>query len=55
MMPLDEIRSEKEFEGGVRQWLPDAFYVWGYQALRNTTQEDRMRDVFYIIKVVVKD
>ena len=53
--PIDEIRSEKEFEGGVRQWLPDAFYVWGYQAIRNTTQEDRVRDVFYIIKVVVKD
>ena len=53
--PLDEIRSEKEFEGGVRQWLPDAFYVWGYQAIRNTTQEDRVRDVFYITKVVVKD
>ena len=52
--PLDEIRSEKEFEGGVRQWLPDAFYVWGYQTIRNTTQEDRVRDVFYITKVVVK-
>ena len=53
--PIDEIRSEKEFEGGVRQWLPDAFYVWGYQTIRNSTQEDRMRDVFYIIKVVVKE
>ena len=53
--PIDEIRSEKEFEGGVRQWLPDAFYTWGYQTVRNTTQEDRVRDVFYIIKVVVKD
>ena len=53
--PLDEIRSEKEFEGGVRQWLADAFYVWGYQAIRNTTKEERVRDVFYITKVVVKD
>jgi len=52
--PLDEIRSEKEFEGGVRQWQSDAFYVWGYQTLRNTTKEDRVRDVFYINKVVVK-
>jgi len=52
--PLDEIRSEKEFEGGVRQWLTDSFYVWGYQTIRNTTQEDRVRDVFYITKVVVK-
>jgi hypothetical protein len=53
--PLDEIRSEKEFEGGVRQWLADAFYVWGYQAIRNTTQEERVRDVFYITKVVVRN
>ena len=52
--PLDEIRSEKEFEGGVRQWLPDTFYVWGYQTVRNLTKEDRVRDVFYINKVVVK-
>ncbi len=52
--PQDEIRSDKEFEGGVRQWLPDAFYVWGYQTIRNTTKEDRVRDVFYINKVVVK-
>lgn len=52
--PQDEIRSEKEFEGGVRQWLPDSFYVWGYQTIRNTTKEDRVRDVFYINKVVVK-
>ena len=52
--PLDEIRSEKEFEGGVRQWQSDTFYVWGYQTVRNTTKEDRVRDVFYINKVVVK-
>jgi hypothetical protein len=52
--PLDEIRSDKEFEGGVRQWLPDTFYVWGYQTIRNTTKQDRVRDVFYINKVVVK-
>ncbi|HEX6224285.1 MAG TPA: hypothetical protein VFZ52_07740 [Chryseolinea sp.] len=52
--PLDEIRSEKEYEGGVRQWQSDAFYVWGYQTVRNTTKEDRVRDVFYINKVVVR-
>lgn len=49
---LDEIRSEKEFEGGVRHWYKDAFYVWGYQTIRNNTKEDRVRDVFYINKVV---
>lgn len=52
--PLDEIKSDKEFEGGVRQWLPNAFYVWGYQTIRNSSKEDRVRDVFYINKVVVK-
>lgn len=52
--PLDEIRSEKEYEGGVRQWFGNTFYVWGYQTLRNTTKEDRVRDVFYINKVVLK-
>lgn len=52
--PVDEIRSEKEYEGGVRQWLGNAFFVWGYQTIRNTTKEDRVRDVFYINKVVVK-
>ncbi len=52
--PLDEIRSEKEYEGGVRQWVDNTFYVWGYQTIRNTTKEDRVRDVFYINKVVVR-
>jgi len=52
--PLDEIRSEKEYEGGVRQWIDNTFYVWGYQTIRNTTKEDRVRDVFYINKVSVK-
>ncbi len=52
--PLDEIRSEKELEGGVRYWIQNSFYVWGYQTIRNTTKQDRVRDVFYINKVVVK-
>jgi hypothetical protein len=47
----DEIRSEKETEGGVRYWYGNTFYVWGYQTIRNTTKEDRVRDVFYINKV----
>jgi hypothetical protein len=52
--PVDEIRSEKEYEGGARQWFGNTFYVWGYQTLRNNTKEDRVRDVFYINKVEVK-
>lgn len=52
--PNDIIRSEKELEGGVRQWVGNSFYVWGYHTLRNANKEDRVRDVFYINKVVVK-
>jgi hypothetical protein len=51
--PIDEIRSEKEYEGGVRHWYNNTFYVWGYQTIRNVTKEDRVRDVFYVNKVVV--
>jgi hypothetical protein len=50
----DVIRSEKEYEGGIRQWVGNSFYVWGYQTIRNANKEDRVRDVFYINKVVVK-
>ncbi|MCD9019474.1 hypothetical protein [Parachryseolinea silvisoli] len=51
--PVDEIRSEKEGEGSVRHWYDNTFYVWGYQTIRNVTKTDRVRDVFYINKVVV--
>jgi hypothetical protein len=51
---LDEIRSEKDHEGGVRHWYGDTFYVWGYQTIRNINKEDRVRDVFYINKVVAQ-
>jgi hypothetical protein len=54
LAPDDLIRSEKEFEGGVRQWVGNTFYAWGYHTIRNSTKEDRVRDVFYINKVVVK-
>ena len=47
----DLIRSEKETEGGVRHWYGNSFYVWGYQTIRNTTQDVRVRDVFYINRV----
>jgi hypothetical protein len=52
--PLDEIRSERELEGGVRHWVGNSFYIWGYQTIRNVqNKDDRVRDVFYINKVVV--
>ena len=52
--PSDEVRSEKELEDGVRHWVGNSFYVWGYQTIRNpSNRENRVRDVFYINKVVV--
>jgi hypothetical protein len=50
--PNDNIRTEREYEGGVRHWVDNVFYVWGYHTVRNTTNDDRVRDVFYINKVV---
>jgi small nuclear ribonucleoprotein (snRNP)-like protein len=50
----DEVRDEKENEGGLRHWVDNSFYVFGYQTIRNTNRkDDRVRDVFYINKVVV--
>jgi hypothetical protein len=50
----DEVRDEKEQEGGLKQWVNNTFYVWGYQTIRNQQRkDDRVRDVFYINKVVV--
>jgi hypothetical protein len=52
--PSDEIRSEKELEDGVRHWVGNTFYVWGYHTIRNPeNKENRVRDVFYINKIVV--
>jgi hypothetical protein len=51
--PGDEIRSEQDEEGGLSFWIGKSFYVWGYQTLRNTLRQDRVRDVFYINKVTV--
>lgn len=50
--PIDEIRSERDSDGFVRQWYGNSFFVWGYQTIRNIKSEDRVRDVFYINKVV---
>lgn len=52
--PQDEIRSEKEEEGGLNHWTGNSFYIWGYQTIRNNSKADRVRDVFYIRKVVVR-
>jgi hypothetical protein len=52
--PEDEIRSERDGEGGVTYWYGNTFFVWGYQTIRNNTKEDRMRDVFYINKIEIQ-
>lgn len=52
--PIEEIRSEKEMEDGVRFWYKNSFYVWGYHTVRNVqNKENRVRDVFYINKIEV--
>lgn len=51
--PEDEIRSDREYDDGVRHWLGNSFYTWGYQTIRNVqNKDDRVRDVFYINKIV---
>jgi hypothetical protein len=52
--PGEEIRNEKELEDGLRHWAGNTFYFWGYHTVRNPeSKEDRVRDVFYINKIVV--
>jgi hypothetical protein len=52
--PADEVRNERDSEGGVKQWMGSCFYVWGYHSVRNPQRkDDRVRDVFYINKVVL--
>lgn len=49
----EELRNEKEFEGGIKHWAGNSFYIWGYQTIRNAQhKDDRVRDVFYINKAV---
>jgi hypothetical protein len=52
--PVDEIRSENENEDGIKHWTGNSFYMWGYHTIRNVHKEDRVRDIFYINKVVVR-
>ncbi|HMG93845.1 MAG TPA: hypothetical protein VK589_27490 [Chryseolinea sp.] len=50
----DAIKTEREFDGGVRHWIGNSFYVWGYHSVRNNSKDDRVRDVFYVNKVVAR-
>lgn len=49
--PGDIVREETKEEGGVRFWYERTFYIWGYQTLKDPTAENRVRSVFYIVKV----
>jgi len=51
--PDDEVRSEKENEGGIQFWYDNNFFVWGYHTVRNSTLEKRAREVFYINKIEI--
>jgi hypothetical protein len=50
----DEIRDDRDTEGGIRYWYGASFFVWGYETIKNTTKDDRTREVFYINKIVAK-
>lgn len=51
----DEIRMERSYDGLVKYWFDNNFYVWGYQTIRNKTGgEFKTREVFYINKVTVR-
>ena len=50
---MDEVRSEREEEGGLSSWIGNSFYVYGYQTIRNPLHDNKSRDVFYINKIVV--
>jgi hypothetical protein len=50
----DVIKTEREFDGGVRHWTDNTFYVWGYHSIRNNSKDDRVRDVFYVNKIVAR-
>ena len=51
--PVDVIRHEREQDGGILHWTGNSFYMWGYQTIRNPAHEERVREVFYLNKVVV--
>ena len=48
----DEFRAE-DGTGLIRHWFGTTFYAWGYQTIRNRTNSNRSREVFYINKVVL--
>lgn len=48
----DILRYESRDEGGLRQWYDHAFYIFGYESVKNKqSAEDAVRYVFYINKI----
>ena len=52
----DEVRNKDEWEGNVRYWYSNYFYVWGIQSIRNKSSKnfEGSRRVFYINKIQVE-
>lgn len=49
LKPTDFFKDENEEEGGLRFWYDHHFYIWGYQRIRTTVNEDvQSRYVFYV-------
>jgi hypothetical protein len=53
---LDEARPKEEFEGNVRHWYGNSFFVWGIQSIKQNGKKglDQTKRVFFINKVQVE-
>src|SRR5436190_9036548 len=50
----DVFKDEAEYEGQVRYWYDNQFYVWGYQTVKEAARQvDQTRHVFYITRFSV--
>lgn len=54
--PTETVRHESESVSYIRSWYKNAFYVWGYQTLRDSSQAalESGRQVFYINKIEIR-
>lgn len=49
----DVVRNESEDQGGVRYWFGPYAYAWGYESIKNKTEQlsDPVRYVYYVNKI----
>ena len=49
----DVVRNESDDEGGVRHWFGPYAYAWGYETIKNKTEQssDPVRYVYYVNKI----